>query len=482
MKTLWPLFFQGIAQGLLAFLMPCIYPLLPLTIGFFTKTSSTRLGAITKAIIYGLSIIVIYCSLGLLITFIFGPSALNGIASSAAFNLIIFILLIVFAISLFGAFEINLPSGLVNKIDGLSGGQTWLGIFFMALTLTLVSFSCTGYLIGNLIASAAVSGQYYSLFIGMLGFSAALALPFVLAAIFPTFIKTLPKSGSWLNSVKVVLGFIELAASLKFLSNFDLTYHIGILNREVYLSLVIAIFTLMGLYLLGKIKFSHDSDLPHLSITRFFIALFTFSFVIYLIPGLFGAPLKSLSGLLPPLASQEFVLGSGNGSAKSSDIDTLPPNRKRPVRINEPKEFHGFYDYQEGLDFARKVKKPILLNFTGNSCVNCRKMEETVWTNETVKNLINQDFILVSLYVDEKINLPEKEQYKSSIDGSRVKTVGDKNSDIESTKFNTNSQPYYVLIDNEEKVLVPPRAFDENIPAFIDFLEKGNQLFHQKVK
>lgn len=481
MKTLWPLFFEGIIDGFLAFAMPCIYPLLPLTISFFTKSSTSRLGAITKAILYGFSIIFIYCALGLIITALLGPAALNGLASSAVFNLIIFLLLVLFAISFFGAFDINLPSGFVNKIDGLSGGQTWIGIFFMAFTLALVSFSCTGPIVGTLLASSARSGQYYSLFFAMLGFSTALAFPFTLAAIFPSFIKALPKSGSWLNSVKVFLGFIELAASLKFLSSFDLTYHIGFLNREVYLSLLITIFSLLGLYLLGKIKFSHDSDLPYLSVFRFFTALITFSFVIYMIPGLWGAPLKPLSGILPPLSSQEFILNANN-SELGAVTDTLPSNRKLVNILKEPIGFHGFFDFQEGLAYARKVKKPIFLDFTGHSCVNCRKMEETVWVNPAVKERINRDYVLISLYVDEKISLPEKDQYYSKILESKVKTIGDLNSDIEATKFNTNSQPYYVLLDNDENKLMPPRAFDQNIEAFVGFLQKGAELFHQKKK
>ena len=483
MRTLLPIFFEGILSGLAAFLMPCIFPLLPLTISFFTKSSQSRRGAISKAVLYGLSIIIIYVSLGLLLTSILGPSILNELASSAWFNLLIFFFLFIFALSFLGAFDINLPSGLVNKIDGLSGAQTWVGIFFMAFTLALVSFSCTGPLVGNLLVDAVHSGQYFGLLAGMLGFSSALALPFTLAAIFPSFIQALPKSGSWLNSVKVFLGFLELAASLKFLSSFDLTYHIGFLNREVFLSIWISLFLLLGFYLLGKIKFSHDSDLPHLSIFRFILSLITFSFVVYMIPGLWGAPLKSLSGFLPPLSSQEYVLNNlGNPQTNYKPLISLPPGRKLASILHEPAGFEGFFDYKEGIEYAKKVGKPVLLDFTGHSCVNCRKMEESVWSDPKIKEIINRDFILISLYVDEKIDLPPSEQYKSTFTGSKVKTIGNLNSDLEAKMFNTNSQPYYVLLDGQEKKLSLPQAFDLDISKFKDFLEKGRDLFHEKNK
>ena len=478
MHNLLPIFFQGIVNGIAAFLLPCIFPLLPLTISFFTKSSASRLGAIIKALVYGLSIILIYTGFGLLITKLLGTNALNALATNWIFNLSVFFLLIIFAISFFGAFEINLPSGLVNKMDELSGAKTWIGIFFMAFTLALVSFSCTGPVVGTLLVNAVASREYYSLTAGMLGFSLALALPFTLAAIFPSFLSNLPKSGAWLNSVKVFLGFIELAASMKFLSSVDITYHLGILNRDVFLSIWIALFFLLGLYLLGKIKFSHDSDLVFISVPRFFIALFVFSFAIYLIPGLWGAPLKPLSGILPPQSSQEFNLNSvGTLATNSNPKSALPKDRKLANLLHEPPGFDGFFDYEEGLAYARKVNKPVLLDFTGNSCVNCRTMEQNVWTHPEIKKIINEDYILVSLYVDEKTELPINQQYTSPFLGSKVRTVGNLNADIEAKFFNTNSQPYYVPVDGNGKKLTEPMAFESDIQKYKAFLIKGLDQF-----
>ncbi len=480
MKSLLSVFFEGFLGGFAAFLMPCIYPMLPLTISFFSKKDGSRNGAIGQALLYGFSIILIYVIFGGLITAFLGPQALNGLASSGWFNLSVFFLLLIFAISFFGVFEINLPSSLVNKADSISGARSFLGIFFMAFTLSLVSFSCTAGIIGTLLVEAVRSKQYYALVTGMAGFSLALALPFTLAAIFPSALKSLPKSGSWLNSVKVVLGFLELALSLKFLSSFDLVYHTGLLSREVFLVLWIVIFAFLGMYLLGKIKLSHDTALTHVSVPRLFFSLFSFSFALYLVPGLWGAPLTAISGLAPPLSSQEFILRSG--SAPAEEVAILPANRKYATLFQEPDGLEGFYDYKEALMYARKVNKPLFIDFTGHSCVNCRKMEQTIWSDPRVRQRLNNNFILVSLYVDEKKELPVSEQYTSKVFGNRVVSVGNLNSDLQATRFNTNSQPFYVVADKDGNALVKPSQYDADVDNYIAFLDKGLQAYKQKYK
>jgi len=473
-ESLLSIFLKGFLGGFAALIMPCIFPMLPLTVSFFTKSSEKKSGAIGKAIIYGLSIIIIYVVLGLIITILFGSDALNDLATNGVFNMLFFILLLVFAISFLGAFEITLPSSWVNKMDEKSDTRGFTGLFFMAATLALVSFSCTGPIIGTLLVDAATTGALLGPAIGMFGFSFALAIPFTLFAIFPSWLKSLPKSGGWLNSVKVVLGFLELALALKFLSSVDLAYHWDLLDREVYLVLWIVIFALMGLYLLGKLKFSHDSDLKYLSIPRLFLSIGVFSFTLYMVPGLWGAPLKAISALLPPQHTQDFDLYTNSLSAPSSNTSGI---HKYSDKFHAPLNLDAFFDYDEGLAYARKVNKPILIDFTGHACVNCRKMETTVWPDKEVLQRIRDKYVLIQLYVDDKTDLPEAEQYISKFSGKTVKTIGNKWSDFQASRYNANSQPFYVLLDTNEKVMLPPSGANYDIPSFLKYLDDGLVAF-----
>ncbi len=479
-KTLWQVFIAGFLGGFLALLMPCIYPLLPLTVSFFTKKSGNRAKAIFQSAIYGLSIIVIYVSLGLVITLLFGSDALNALATNGIFNIFFFFLLVVFGISFLGAFEITLPSSLANKLDANSDKGGIIGIFFMASTLVVVSFSCTGPIIGSLVVEAASKGDRLAPAIGMFGFSLALALPFTLFALFPSMLKSLPKSGGWLNSVKVILGFLELAFALKFLSNVDLAYHWNWFDREVFLSLWIAIGLLAGLYLIGKIKFSHDSDLPYLSVPRTFIAIVVFSFVIYMIPGLWGAPLKVISGFLPPPATQDFDLSritSSSNSAPEQNVSIKDKKYEDVFRRGKHAGLSEWYDYAQALQVSKELKKPVLIDFTGWNCPNCRKMENDVWSNAEVRKHMQNDFILLELYVDEKTDLPVADQYTSDFSGKHITNIGAKNSDYEASKFGTNSQPFYVITDSSGKVLVPPQGANYNVDNYTKFLESGIQAY-----
>ena len=478
--SLWAIFLAGFIGGLLALLMPCIFPMLPLTVSYFTKKAGSKRKAIAHAGIYGLSIIVIYVALGMIITLIFGSDALNELASNGLFNFLFFLLLVVFAISFFGAFEINLPSSWVNKIDTQSDKGGFLGIFFMAFALALVSFSCTGPIIGTLLVQAAAMGQLMGPAIGMLGFSLALAIPFTLFASFPSLLKSLPKSGGWLNSVKVTLGFIELALAFKFLSNVDLAYHWKFLDREVFLVLWIVIFALMGFYLLGKLKFSHDSDLQFITIPRLFLAIITFAFTMYMIPGLWGAPLKAISAWLPPQTTQDFDLYTNSLSSPSVVQDTV--KKKYAGLFKAPHNLDAFFDYEQGLAYAKQHNKPVLIDFTGHSCVNCRKMEASVWSEPEVLSRLKQNYVLISLYVDDKTELPEKEQYISTYSGKKIKTLGNKWSDFEASKFETNSQPYYVIVDNQGKKLVPAQAFNLDIKNYVNFLDQGLAAYQTRNK
>jgi thiol:disulfide interchange protein len=479
-KTLWQVFIAGFLGGFLALLMPCIYPLLPLTVSFFTKRSGNRSKGIMQSAIYGLSIIVIYVSLGLIITLLFGSDALNALATNGIFNLFFFLLLVVFGISFLGAFEITLPSSLANKLDENSDKGGNIGIFFMAATLVVVSFSCTGPIIGSLLVDAASKGDRLAPAIGMFGFSLALALPFTLFALFPSMLKSLPKSGGWLNSVKVVLGFLELAFALKFLSNVDLAYHWNWFDREVFLSLWIAIGILTGLYLIGKIKFSHDSDLPYLSVPRTFIAIVVFSFVIYMIPGLWGAPLKVISGFLPPAATQDFDLTRNQGSAPSAPVQVTSIKTKKYEDLflrGKHAGLNEWYDYNQALQVSKELKKPVLIDFTGWNCANCRKMEADVWSNAEVRKRMQNDFVLLELYVDEKTALPDNEQYTSNFSGKHITNIGAKNSDYEASKFTTNSQPLYVITDSEGNVLVTPQGANYHADNYINFLDSGLKAY-----
>lgn len=483
-KTLWETFLVGLAWGFAAFLMPCIYPLLPLTVSFFLKLGGTRLKAAGFALLYMLSIMVIYVSLGMVLTILFGPDTLNNIATNGVFNIIIFLFLIIFGISFLGAFEITLPSSLVNKVDNLSNKGGVIGIFFMALTLVVVSFSCTAGVVAGSLASAFHDGNRLSPAISLLGFSTALGLPFAISALFPSIMQGLPKSGGWLNSVKVVLGFIELAFSLKFLSNVDLAYHWNWLDREIFLSLWIAIGLLMGLYLIGKIKFSHDSAISYLSIPRLFLSIGLFAFVIYMIPGLWGAPLKSISAFLPPIATQDFDLSKEPGGVPAPQSVQQTSIKERKYASNyvrlRTKGIDAWYDYEQALQVSKELHKPILIDFTGFACVNCRKMESTVWTDPGVFTRLRDDFILLQLVVDDKATLDQKEQYVSTYSGRKITTLGGKWSDFELSRFNANAQPFYVMLDSDGNLLkdkdgkdILPSPADYDVASYTKFLDSG---------
>lgn len=449
MSLFW-IFFSGFIGGLIALITPCVWPMIPMTVSFFLKRNKKeKKKAISEALVYGAAIIIIYVGLGLLITGIFGASALNSLATSAMFNLIFFALLVVFAIAFFGGFELVLPSKWTNKMDEKADKTSGaLSIFFMAFTLVLVSFSCTGPIIGTLLVETATSGNIIAPAIGMSGFAIALAIPFVLFAIFPSWLSTMPKSGGWLNSVKVVLGFLELALALKFLSVADLAYGWGILDREVFLVLWIVIFALLGIYLLGKIKFPGDSDSPHVSVPRLFLSIISLAFAVYMIPGLWGAPLKAISAFSPPLFTQDFNLYEGEVHAQT-------------------------LDYETGIALARQQNKPILIDFSGYGCVNCRKMEASVWTDPRVKDILENEYVLITLMVDDKTKLPEIIEVEENGRTTRLKTIGDKWSYLQRHKFGANAQPYYVALDHNGKPLGPSYAYDENVDRYLEFLRTG---------
>lgn len=479
-NTLLSIFAAGFIAGLIAFLLPCIFPMVPLTVSYFTKRAETKGKGIQGAIIYGVSIIVIYVVLGLLITVIFGASALNELATDGFFNVFIFLILLIFGISFLGAFEITLPSSFVNKMDSKSDSKGLTGIFFMAATLAVVSFSCTGPLIGTLLVTVGQTGGFLAPIMGMFGFSLALALIFVVFAIFPSWMTSLPKSGGWLNAVKVVLGLIEIALALKFLSTADLAYHWGILDREVFIAIWIVIAFILGFYLLGKIKFSHDSDLPYISIPRLFLGGAAFVFAFYLMPGLWGAPLKAVSALVPPLSTQDFVIGQ-EGNSGNQTAATKHSKRKYSEFLHIPHNIDGFFDYEEALAYAKEVKKPLFLDFTGHGCVNCREMEARVWSDARVLKKLKEDYIVVSLYTDDKTALPESEQFDSKVLETKVNTVGKKFKHLQAERFNTISQPYYVLLGTNEKELVsPPIGVEFSIEKYLQYLDKGLSEFAKK--
>ena len=481
-RTLWQTFLEGLAGGLIAFLMPCIFPMVPLTISYFTKKAGSRKKGIGQAIIYGISIIIIYVAFGLLITVFFGSAKLNELSSSGWFNFAFFILLVVFAISFFGAFEITLPSSFVNKIDQKADTSKGLGgIFFMAASLALVSFSCTGPIIGTLLVQASAKGEILGPAVGMFGFALALALPFTLSAIFPGFLKSMPKSGGWLNSVKVCLGFLELALALKFLSAADLVWHWEWFDREIFLVLWIVIFILMGIYLLGKIKFSHDSDLPYVSVPRLFFAMISLAFGLYMVPGLWGAPVNILSGIAPPMHTQDFILG-GNTSSNSTNVSGFPAKVKYDEVLHPPHGFRSFFDLDEGMAYAKIVDKPVLIDFTGHSCVNCRKMEDRVWIDEEVARLIKEEFVLIQLYVDERgIKMPENKVHYSEVLRTKTTDLGKWNSDFQASVYQSNSQPFYVMAGQDLKPLVAPVGAIFDAKAYADFLQRGVDNYKAKV-
>ncbi len=466
--------------GLVAVATPCVFPMLPMTAGFFSKKSETRSQAAIRSTTFGLSIIGIYASLGLVFAFFgLGPDFGNWLSTHWLPNVLFFIIFMVFAASFLGLFEITLPHGLVNKVDSKSSMGSFAGIFFMAFTLVLVSFSCTGPIVGSLLIEA-VGGKFTKPLLGMASFGAGLALPFTLFAIFPSFISNLPKSGGWLNSVKVVLGFVEVAFAFKFLSIADVVYHWGILDREVYLAIWIVLAFLLGMYLLGKLKFSHDSDIPYVSVPRFGLALTSFAFGVYMIPGLFGAPLKGLSGLLPPMQTQDFILGSEGTSTNHQTKKSSDANIKHADFLHLPHGLTGYFDYKQALEESKKQQKPIFIDFTGHACVNCRKMEEYVWAKPEVLKRLQNDFIIVSLYADERKELPEADWYTSERDGKVKKTIGEQNQDLQISKFNFSAQPQYVVVDENGVQLSGPTFFDTDEQKFIDFLDNGKKEFEAK--
>ncbi|MGZ4158292.1 MAG: protein-disulfide reductase DsbD family protein [Bacteroidia bacterium] len=481
-RAWWSIFITGFLGGLAALLTPCVFPMIPMTVSFFTKRSKTRAKGITNALIYGSAIIVIYVLLGLGVTIAFGPSALNALSTNVWFNLAFFVLLVVFAMSFLGAFEIVLPSSFVNTIDAKSDRGGLIGIFFMAATLSLVSFSCTGPIIGTLLVDAAVNGGIKGPFWGMFGFSTALALPFGLFAAFPGWLNTLPKSGGWLNSVKVVLGFLELTLAFKFASNADLVVQAGIITREVFITLWIVIFGLMGMYLMGWFKLSHDSDLKYVSVSRLMFAILSLSFTVYLIPGLWGAPLKLISGFPPP----DFYSEAPDGFGGSKNVISTTSNNNGETGHKKehcPNDLPCFHDYDEALAYAKKVGKPLMLDFTGWACVNCRKMESQVWPDPEVDRRLRNEVVLVSLYVDDKNALPDDQQTvkKLGSDNFYIKTIGNKWSYMQANIYQTNSQPQYILIDQNEKMLTKETAhYDPDIKKYINWLDEGINEFKKR--
>ncbi len=455
-RSLLYIFIAGFIGGLIALVTPCVWPMIPMTVSFFLKQNKSKKKSVMTASIYGLSIIVIYVGLGLIVTALFGASALNELATSAVFNIIFFLLLVVFAISFMGGFELTLPSSWTNKMDSKVDSTTgYLSIFFMAFTLVLVSFSCTGPIIGTLLVEAAATSNFISPAVGMFGFALALALPFSIFAMFPTMLKSMPKSGGWMNTVKVVLGFLELALALKFLSVADLAYGWRILDREVFVSLWIVIFALLGIYLLGKLRFPHDDEVEKVSVTRFMLACISFAFAVYMLPGLWGAPLKSISAFSPPLSTQDFSLYEGDVHAQ---VD----------------------DFEEGMKLAQQLGKPALIDFSGYGCVNCRKMEAAVWTDPAVKASIDNDFVLITLMVDEKKALPEPIKVTEK-DGTvrTLRTYGDKWSYLQRSKFGANAQPFHVIVDNNAKPLAPAFVYKEDVPGYISFLNQGIENYNK---
>lgn len=491
-KSLWWIFLAGFAGGLLALITPCVFSMIPVTVSFFIKRSKTKADGIKNAISYSASIMLIFTLLGFLITVIFGPTALNSLATNWVANFIFFLVFLVFGISFLGAFDISLPSSWSNKVDSKAGTSSYIGIFFMALTLVIVSFSCTGPIIGNLIVIAS-RGNYYGPLLGMFGFSIALALPFAFFAFFPGKMNMLGKAGGWLNAVKVSLGFLELALALKFLSNADLAMGWRILDREIFIAFWVVIFILLGFYLLGKLKFHHDDELPkndfgisYISIPRLFIAIASFTFAVYMLPGMWGAPLKGIGAFLPPMGTQDFTSpstsshrGTFSTPQKSGDGE-LPAPKKYYERMHifEPEVVtkYGmttYFDYQEALEISRQLKKPLMLDFTGINCVNCRAMEAQVWSDPSVMKLLKEEFVIASLYVDVKtgVDLQPSEQYYSEALGKKITNLGDKNADLQISTFNANTQPYYFFLDGKERRLMPEGyGYDSDITKFKEML------------
>ena len=488
-SSLWNIFLICFATGLLAVITPCVFPLIPVTVSFFLKRSKSRAEGIRNAVWYSFSIIAIYTIPTLLLTLIFGDKILYTISTHPVSNILFFLIFIVFAISFFGAFELELPNSWANKADSKAGKGGLMGIFFMAMTLVIVSFSCTGPLVGTLLGQTSTNGVSSAPIIGMLGFGGGLALPFSLFAFFPSMLQSLPKSGGWLNAVKVTFGFIELALAMKFLSNVDLAYHWHLLDRDVFLVIWIVVFAMMGLYLLGKLKFSHDSDLPFISVPRLFFALFAFCFALYMVPGLWGAPLKLLSGFIPPATTQEFNLEDieykidklqTGGSVNNNTVSLAVPPQKYIDKLHVPFGLVAYFDLKEGMAAAKALNKPVMLDFTGHSCANCRKMEEQVWKNPEVLKLIRENFVLISLYVDEATELPIEEQ-TTNAKGDKMTTVGEQNLEYEIQKFGFNAQPLYKFLDlNGNSLSDVNYGYDPKVDKFIAHLKLMVEKFNRK--
>jgi thiol:disulfide interchange protein DsbD len=475
--SLWGFMVLAFLAGLAALLTPCVFPMIPMTVSFFTGRAKKRSEGIRQAFIYGISIIGIYTVAGTAVAAIQGPEFANWLATHWAPNVFFFAIFVVFALAFLGMFELTLPSSFVNKIDAKAEKGGLGGVFFMAFTLVLVSFSCTGPIVGSILISSA-GGELVKPVLGMFSFGLAFAIPFTLFAIFPEWMQRLPKSGGWLNTVKVVLGFLELALAFKFLSIADLVYHWGILDRDVFLAIWIVIFSALGLYLMGKIRLPHDSKMEHLGVPRLLLALVTFAFVVYMIPGLWGAPLKLLSGYLPPITTQQFSLTGSATSSETSSSSTEVVLYGDLLKI--PHGIPGYFDYEQALSAAKREGKPLLIDFTGHGCVNCRKMEENVWVDPQVMKRLKEDFVMVALYIDERLELPESKWYTSSYDDKVKKTLGKQNADFQITRFNNNAQPYYVILDHQEQLLSTPKGYDTDIASFVSFLDVATARFQAK--
>lgn len=491
-RNLWAIILEAIGWGFIALLTPCVFPMVPMTVSFFMKGSENKMKSRLMASLYGISIVLLYTipiAIIIFLTYFIGGKAItadifNWLSTHWLPNVLFFLIFMIFAASFFGAFEIVLPSWMVNKADSKADKGGLLGTFFMALTLVLVSFSCTGPIVGTIIVKS-TQGAIWEPIITMLAFSTAFALPFTLFAFFPSWLNTLPKSGGWLNSVKVVLGFLELALGLKFLGVADQTYHWGILDREVYLAIWIVVFALLGFYLLGKLKFAHDSEVKHISVTRLVLAIITFAFVTYMVPGMFGAPLKALSGYLPPETSLDFdlvrIVQENKGSVAASSTESeLCETPKFSEFLHLPHGLKGYFDYSQALACAKKQNKPLFIDFTGHGCVNCREMEANVWSAPEVLKRLRNDFIVVALYVDDKSELPESEWITSKYDGKVKKTIGKKFADLQISRFNMNAQPYYVLLDTKGELLITPRAYNLDVNEFVKFLDNGIAEFKKR--
>lgn len=474
-ESFWALLALSFVAGLASLITPCVFPMIPMTVTFFLKDTQEKKQGIRKAIVFGLSIIVLYSSAGTLFAVLLGPEGLNAMATNWALNLFIFAVFIVFALSFFGLFEINAPYKLVNKVDQRAEKGGYVGVFFMAFTLVLISFSCTVPIVGSVLALSA-GGQILKPVLMMFSYSLAFALPFAFFAFFPEVIKSMPKSGGWLNSVKVTLGFLELALALKFFSIADQTYHWGLLDRDLNIALWIIIFGFLGFYLLGKIRLASDSVVEKISVPRLLLSIGVFSFVIYLIPGLWGAPLKALAGYLPPMYTHDFDLVSLTRNEKQNLVCEEP---KYEEFLHLPHGLKGYFDYEQALACAREQNKPLFIDFTGHGCTNCREMEANVWADPQVLERLKKDYVVVALYVDDKTELPESEWYTSKYDNKVKKSIGKQNADLQITNLDNNAQPFYVLVGKDERVLAWPKAYDKSVENFVEFLESGKKTYHQ---